>query len=366
MAETLNAVSSIQGTSNLFVSLDKAFKFCVKFDVLASQDVAVVLECINFSSNVRILAPQALRLESKIFLFSALRCQLIVGSSCSCLQVIQVCGHVPVASEFVLASAHQVTLLSHFDVNGTRKLTCFVIKARQFVSLASEVVTSSIIGFSGPSEFKLASIGQLGKFSGPLLCLVEIVIGGLDAVVLVRILSPLHVIQIFEVLNFVLVARSLLLQLGEFVSGVVVLEPQLMTVVVFLGHVSLGGKDFGFTSGDLLAGGSNLSLEVVVCAVLLIKEIASVVDLFSEGSESEVVRVGSGFEVVVLEQLLVLQVAILCLNGVQLVSQSEVVLVSLLNLENLCFELRDQQVLLVAGQMHAVVVLSQFETPNWG
>lgn len=49
--------------------------------------------------------------------------------------------------------------------------------------------------------------------------------------------------------------------------------------------------------------------------------------------------------------------AILCLNGVELVSQGQVVLVSLLDLKNLSLQLRDQQVLLVACQMHAVVVL---------
>ena len=46
------------------------------------------------------------------------------------------------------------------------------------------------------------------------------------------------------------------------------------------------------------------------------------------------------------------------MNGVELVSQSEVVLVSLLNLEDFSLELRDEQVLLVTGEMDAVVVLS--------
>jgi len=254
VTETLNAVSSIQSTSNLFVSLDKAFKFAVKFDILAGQDVTVVLECVNFSAHVRILAPQALRLESEIFLFSALRGQLIVSTSRTSLQIVQVGGHVSVAGQLVLTSAHQVTLLSHFDVNGARKLTCFVVKASQFVSLAGKIAICGIVGFGGPSEFKLARICQLGQFGSPLLRFVQIVVGGLDAVVLVCVLTPLHVIQIFEVLNFVLVARSLLLQFGQFIRRVVVLLPQLVTVVVLLSHITLCGKDFGLASGDLLAG----------------------------------------------------------------------------------------------------------------
>ena len=214
----------------------------------------MVLECVNFGAHVRILAPQALRLESKIFLFSALRGQLIVSTSCARLQIVQVGGHVPVAGQFVLTSAHQVTLLSHFDVNGAGKLTCFVVKASQFVSLAGKVAISSIVGFGGPSEFKLTRICQLGQFGSTLLRLVQIVVGGLDAVVLVCVLPPLHVIQIFEVLNFVLVTRSLLLQFGEFIGRVVVLLPQLVTVVVLLSHVALRRKDFGLASGNLLPG----------------------------------------------------------------------------------------------------------------
>ena len=48
---------------------------------------------------------------------------------------------------------------------------------------------------------------------------------------------------------------------------------------------------------------------------------------------------------------------ILGLDCVELVSQGEVVLVSLLDLEDLSFELRNEKVLLVTGQMHTIVVL---------
>lgn len=64
-------------------------------------------------------------------------------------------------------------------------------------------------------------------------------------------------------------------------------------------------------------------------------------------------------EVIVLEKFLVLQVAILGLQSVELVAQGKVVLVALFNLEDLGLELRDQQVFLVAGQMHAIVVLNK-------
>ena len=65
----------------------------------------------------------------------------------------------------------------------------------------------------------------------------------------------------------------------------------------------------------------------------------------------------SCLEIIVLEEFLVLQVTILGLDCVELVSQGEVVLVSLLDLEDLSFELRNEKVLLVTGQMHTIVVL---------
>ena len=62
-------------------------------------------------------------------------------------------------------------------------------------------------------------------------------------------------------------------------------------------------------------------------------------------------------EIVVLQQFLILQVAVLGLNRVELVPQGQVVLVALLDLEDLRLELANEQVLLVTGQMHTIVVL---------
>ena len=65
----------------------------------------------------------------------------------------------------------------------------------------------------------------------------------------------------------------------------------------------------------------------------------------------------SCLEIIVLEKFLVLQVTILGLDGVELVAQGHVVLVSLLDLENLRLQLRNQQVLLIGRQMHTIVIL---------
>lgn len=56
--------------------------------------------------------------------------------------------------------------------------------------------------------------------------------------------------------------------------------------------------------------------------------------------------------VVILHQLLVLEVSVLLLDGVELVTQRKVVLVALLDLEDLSFELGNQEILLVTRKMH--------------
>jgi hypothetical protein len=55
----------------------------------------------------------------------------------------------------------------------------------------------------------------------------------------------------------------------------------------------------------------------------------------------------SCLKVVILEKFLIMEVTILGLNGIELVAQGKVVFVSLLDLENLGFELADEQVFLV-------------------
>ena len=61
--------------------------------------------------------------------------------------------------------------------------------------------------------------------------------------------------------------------------------------------------------------------------------------------------------IVILHELFILEMSVLLLNGVQLVTQGEVVLVSLLDFKYFCFQLRNEQIFLVACQVNAVVVL---------
>lgn len=92
-------------------------------------------------------------------------------------------------------------------------------------------------------------------------------------------------------------------------------------------------------------------------SVLLVEDETCVVDFLTQHVESHGVGVVSLLEIVLHQQLFVLEVAVLGLYRVQLVTEGEVVLVTLLNFENFGLELRDQQVLLVTSEMHAIVIL---------
>ena len=135
-------------------------------------------------------------------------------------------------------------------------------------------------------------------------------------------------------------------------------------MVTLLLNFSLEAENFSFAPLNLFPERCNLNLHVVIASALIIGVVPGVVTLFLEAVERDAVRVLACLELVFLEELLVLKVAVLGLNGVKLVPECEVVLVALLNLKDLCLELTDEQVLLVTRQVHTVVVLSK-NTQNY-
>lgn len=135
---------------------------------------------------------------------------------------------------------------------------------------------------------------------------------------------------------------------------------QKVSVVTLLCNISLGSEDLSLTSGDLLSGSGNIGLEVTVCPVLFVKKETSVIDFTFQALESSQVSVMAGLEIVVLKKFFVLKVVVLGLDSVQLVAESEVVLVTLLDLKNLSLKLGNKQVFLIRCEMNRVVVLQQF------
>jgi hypothetical protein len=156
-----------------------------------------------------------------------------------------------------------------------------------------------------------------------------------------------------------LIASSFFLNFLELVGSGFVIFSKLVGVIRLLLNITLAGKNFGFTASNLFAESSDLTLDFVVGSVLLVEEETSVVSFLLEALKADKVAVVAGLEVVILEKFLVLEVAVLGLDGVELVAESEVVLVALLNLEDFSLKLGDKKVLLVGGKVHRVIVLRE-------
>lgn len=83
-------------------------------------------------------------------------------------------------------------------------------------------------------------------------------------------------------------------------------------------------------------------MELVVAPILFVEKEPKIFDFFSAGVSSDDILIVSVVVVVVLHQFLVLDVSVFLLNCVKLVSEGEVVLVSLLDFKDFGFELRDK------------------------
>lgn len=201
------------------------------------------------------------------------------------------------------------------------------------------------------SELVVLLVSQFAQLDGSLLGLVEVVVHALEFGVVVLALALSHGHGVPESVDLVLVLSLLLSQLGQFVLEVVGVLPKLVDSIALLTKVSLKRYALLLPSTDLVSDGANFSLVLVVGAVFLIEQEPEVLNLLPEVVEADDVLVVAVVVVIVLHQFLVLEVTVLLLDGVELVSQSQVVLVSLLDLEDLCFELGDEQVLLVTGEM---------------
>ena len=99
-------------------------------------------------------------------------------------------------------------------------------------------------------------------------------------------------------------------------------------------------------------------MELIIAPVLFVEKEPEIFNFLSAGVSSDNVLIVSIVVVVVLHQLLVLDVSVFLLNCVKLVSEGEVVLISLLDFKDFSFELGDEQVLLVACKMYGIVVFS--------
>lgn len=359
LSKLVDSVPAVEGAADLLVRLDEPLQLDSQVSVLANQHVAVVLKSVDLSLDVGVLALQGLVREAQVVLLLLAAVQLALSAAALALQVVELRGQVAVASAFLLEPLGEVALLGLFAVEGALRLALVVLEASGLISRSEQVEVGGVISLSGLLEVVVAALADFGEFLGSLLQLEQVVVGGLDALVGVSVLALLVAIAVAEAVNLLLVPGALLLELLEFEGGAVDIFAQGVGVVTLGLHLALEPEDLSFTARNLLTEGSDLNLHVVVAAALIVEVESGVVALLLEPVEADAVGVLAGLKLVFLAEFFVLKVTVLGLDAVELISQREVVLVSLLDLKDLGLELADKQVFLVTCEMHTIVILNK-------
>ena len=107
-AQGLDAVPSVKRGSNLLIRVHETLELCVELDVLAGEDVTMVLERVDLSAHVYVVGLHGLRGEAEVVLLTLIRIQVVLGAPTLRLQVVQVGREVSVAGQFTLRAANQL------------------------------------------------------------------------------------------------------------------------------------------------------------------------------------------------------------------------------------------------------------------
>jgi hypothetical protein len=341
LAQFVNSVSSVESATNLLIGVHEALELSVEVSVLTVQNATVVTEGLNLTMGVIVTSSEGLVGETEFFLLTSGYSEVVVGIAMLALQVVEVGGEISVAAQLNFGPSGKVGLLGELSIELTSKFTLLLLETSLFISSTAQVSLRVVESLSSSAEVEVSGFSGLLEFSEFLLVLVERVISSFDSLGTIGVLSFLHGVHVSQSLDLLTVSGLLFSQVSKLVRKVIYVVSKCTASVSFLLAVTSGSVDLSFTTGDLLTGSSNLSLEISISSVLLVEKETSIVNLLSESSKSDEVRFVSGLEIVVLEQLFIGEVAVLGLDGVKLIAECEVVLVSLLDFKDLSLELGD-------------------------
>ena len=352
-----DTVTSIQGGSNLLVRHNETLKLNIQILVLALKHVAVRVESADLGLDVVVSLEQIIVVEAHVILFFAGDVQLVLDGTQSVLTLEGLCVEVSVAAILVFGVSRQVRLVSKLTVEVALQGSHLSVQSGVIILGARELSAGRVESLARSAKLELLGVSKLAELVGTLLSLEEIVVDSLDAGIVVLALTLLEGDGVSHSVDLVLVLGLLLAESAQLERQVVGVLAQSVSLVTLDGDFSLESDALLLAAADLITDSTDLSLQLIVTAVLLVQQEAQVLHLLAKSVGSEDILVVTIVVVVVLHELLVLQVAVLLLDGVELVTQGKVVLVSLLDLEDLSLELRDEQILLVTGEVHRVVVL---------
>ena len=157
-------------------------------------------------------------------------------------------GQALVSLNFSLGASDELRLFLHLQVKGSGQLSGLVGLRSLGVSVAEEIRLSGLVILSSSSELELTGVSELSELRSSLLCLVEVVVLGLDSVVLVSVLLSLHVVEVLKSVDLFSVTCALFFQLGELSDSGIDLSAESVTGVRLLGDISLGCEDLSLSS----------------------------------------------------------------------------------------------------------------------
>lgn len=103
-----------------------------------------------------------------------------------------------------------------------------------------------------------------------LLQLEKIIVGSLDTLVVVGILTLFACNYIPKTINITLVTLAFLFELLELKASSINVLAESKAVVAFRLNLALEAKDFGLSTGDLLTKSGDLNLHIIICSTLII------------------------------------------------------------------------------------------------
>jgi hypothetical protein len=292
---------------------------------------------------------------------------LVFDLTLSLFSFVELSLEVTIFRIFVFSLTLQIGFVGELAIEVSLESLSFNLKSGMIVLGSSELTVCSFKSFSCSSHLKLLGIGQFGEFCSSLLGLVQVIVDALDSCIVVLAFPLLDSNAISESVDLALILGLLLSHLCKLVLKVVSILPEAVGLISLGAGLSSKSNALLLSSTDLVSYSGNLRLHLVVAPVFLVEQESKVLNLFSECHTSDRVLVMSVVIVVILHQLFILEMSIFLLDGVELVSQSNVIFISLLDLKDLSLQLTNKEVLLVACKMHGIVILykrlanSQFE-----
>lgn len=244
-----------------------------------------------------------------------------------------------VAGSLLFESLDEVVLLSLLAIECMLLHTLLISESGGLITCSEQVTVGCVVSLTSLLQVVVLVFVDLGEFGSSLLLLEEVMLGSLDLLVCGGVLALFKCVNFSKAINLLLVTAAFFFMFLQLEVSSVDIFPQRVGVVTLGLSLALEPENLCLTTADLFSEGGNLNLHVIVRPRLVVEEVSGIVALLLQPVQGDAVGVLASLELVLLDQLLVLQVAVLGLDCVELVAQGQIVLVTLLDLEDLSLEL---------------------------